>query len=280
VLVTASERISDLKDAVNVARVHRFLSKPIRPVELPNVVAAVIRERALEAENARLLEALEEKNTLLTRALAQVQENELRLEREVEQRTRDLREAISELEKLALRDGLTGLYNHRFFQEALTTELSRAARYTKPVSLLFIDVDHFKSFNDINGHPAGDKVLKRLAAILTDTGEIEELPFRGRASDITARYGGEEFVVILPETDRDGAAIRAERIRASLEAWNFPGQENQPDGNLTVSIGVASYPVDALTKGVLVEAADSALLEAKRAGRNRVHIFEAPADEG
>lgn len=270
ILVTASDRVKDLTDAVNVARVHRFLAKPVRVVELARVVQEAVRQQQLERENARLVTELTDKNALLSRALATVQDSERRLEREVEQRTRDLKAAIAELEQLALRDGLTGLYNHRFFQEALTTELARGARYGHSVGLIFIDVDHFKNYNDLCGHPAGDALLRELARLLSATGDAPEFRFRGRVSDIVSRYGGEEFVIILPSTDRQGAVIRADRLRQMVADHPFERRDVQPSGVISVSVGVAAYPRDALDKTKLIKRADDAMLEAKRSGRNRV----------
>jgi diguanylate cyclase (GGDEF)-like protein len=270
ILVTASDRLKDLTDAVNVARVHRFLAKPVRVVELAKIVLEAVRQQQLEKENVRLVAELNEKNTALQNALAEVKGSEQRLEREVEQRTRDLRAAISELEQLALRDGLTGLYNHRFFQESLATELARAARYGFAVSLLFIDVDQFKNYNDVCGHPSGDALLKEFARLLQATGDVPEFRFRGRVSDIVSRYGGEEFVIILPMTDREGAVVRAERLRQMIAAHPFPQREVQPAGFISASIGVAAYPRDATDKTALIRAADDAMLEAKRTGRNQV----------
>lgn len=258
VLFTASDRVDDLQGAVNVARVRRFLSKPAKPSEILAAVRDGIREASLEEENERLL--------------AELRGSEQKLKDEVTRKTRELVDLMAKLEQLALRDGLTGLYNHRFFQDALTTELARSTRYSRDLSLVFLDVDHFKSFNDRNGHPAGDKLLIRLARILAATAgdDVPDVKIRGRASDIPTRYGGEEFVIILPETGKAGACIRAERIREEVERTAFEGAEGQPGGRITVSIGVATYPGDALTKTPLVEAADQALLRAKRTGRNRV----------
>jgi diguanylate cyclase (GGDEF)-like protein len=270
ILVTASDRVKDLSDAVNVAQVHRFMSKPVRITELIKVVKDAVRQASLERENVRLMVELVEKNALLQRALSQVQESERRLERDVEERTRALREANAELEKLALRDGLTGLYNHRFFQDAMTQEMSRAARYGNPLALVFIDVDHFKNYNDLCGHPAGDALLKDLGRLLSATQDAPEFRFRGRASDIVSRYGGEEFCIILPMTDRAGAMIRADRVREMVSQHPFERREVQPSGIISVSIGVASYPKDALDKSGLIKAADDAMLAAKRGGRNRV----------
>ncbi|MCC7072390.1 MAG: diguanylate cyclase [Deltaproteobacteria bacterium] len=270
ILVTASDRVKDLSDAVNVAQVHRFLSKPVRIAELIGVVKSAVHQANLERENQRLVAELTDKNALLLRALSQVQDSERRLEHEVEDRTKQLREANAELEKLALRDGLTGLYNHRFFQEAMTQELARAARYGNPLSLIFIDVDHFKNYNDLCGHPAGDTLLKELGRLLTATQDAPEFRFRGRLSDIVSRYGGEEFCIILPMTDGAGALVRADRVREMIAAHPFERREVQPNGVISVSIGVASYPKDAIDKVGLIKAADDAMLKAKREGRNRV----------
>ncbi|MFI5307985.1 MAG: diguanylate cyclase [Polyangiales bacterium] len=262
ILITASERVNVLKDAVNRARVHRFLSKPLRLAELPVLLADAIREAGLEAENARLAKELAIKNDELART------NE-RLEAEVKQRTFELQAAVQQLEQLALRDGLTGLYNHRYFQEAIESELARAKRHGHPVSLLFIDVDHFKAYNDKNGHPAGDRLLSRLADVLVG-GRSSGLPVQTRASDIAARYGGEEFVMVLPETSVEGAMIKADRIRRTVGEFPFEGPDGEPVAGVSVSIGVATFPDHAGDKQQLLDVADRELYRAKHAGRNCV----------
>ena len=293
VLVTASERVKDLSDAINVGRIHRFLPKPVRISDLVTTVADAVRVCGIERENDALIAELKDKNTQLHEALAAVQESERRLERDVAERTQKLQAANAELEKLALRDGLTGLYNHRFFQEALTTELARAARYGNAVGLVFIDVDQFKNYNDRCGHPAGDELLRQLATILVSLEHVDpeassvqpsaaeaspkRVRFRGRVSDIAARYGGEEFVVILPMTELDGALIRAERIREMVAAHPFPQRDVQPGGIVTASIGVAAFPAQGLDKVALIKAADDAMLLAKREGRNRVVVASTKA---
>jgi len=273
VLCTASERVQDLRDAVNLAQVHRFISKPLRLLELSKLIEDALRTNALAEENARLVMELRNKNQLLARALSEVQDHERRLEVEVDSRTRELRAAMAELEKLALRDGLTGLYNHRFFQEALTQELARAARYQTPLALLFLDVDHFKNFNDMLGHPAGDGLLRTLAGILSDPDAVAEKRFRGRLSDIAARYGGEEFVIILPQTNLEGATIRADRLCSVIAAHPFDGRQVQPGGAVTVSVGVCSFPDHALNKQELIARADRMVYLAKRSGRNQVKVY-------
>jgi len=284
ILITASDRLEDARAAINVARVDRFISKPVRLVELRAIVNGALRERVLETENESLVSRLEEKNQLLQDALEAVRNHEQTLEQRLDERTQDLREAMKELTALAVRDGLTGLYNHRFFQESFTAEIARARRHGRVVSLLFIDVDNFKNYNDTSGHPAGDELLRTLAKLISSTSRREDFPARGgpsednqqpqhpggRESDITARYGGEEFVVMLPETPKSGALVRAERLRSSVEGHPFPHREKQPLGTLTISIGIATFPDDGDSRDEVLEAADQALLKAKREGRNRV----------
>ncbi len=174
---------------------------------------------------------------------------------------REIEEINRKLQQLAIHDGLTGLYNHRYFDDRLRLEMQRAERYKRPTTLLMLDLDRFKLVNDRYGHPVGDQVLKEVAEIIRR---------RIREVDIAARYGGEEFVVILPETARENAAVVAERIRKSVEDARFAadGQE----AKITISIGVADFPTDAHDHDKLVEAADKALYQAKQEGRNRVAL--------
>ncbi len=129
-------------------------------------------------------------------------------------------------------------------------------------------MDHFKAYNDRLGHPRGDALLRGLAQLLGASGEQARI--HGRRSDIVCRYGGEEFVILLPEVDREGARVRGERICAEIAAATFAGAAEQPLGRVSVSVGVASFPEDASDREGLVHAADEALLEAKRRGRNQV----------
>ena len=130
----------------------------------------------------------------------------------------------------------------------------------------------FKNFNDRNGHQAGNALLCQLGQILGNPDESPNPPHSGRRSDITSRYGGEEFIVILPETNKAGSAIRAERIRRGVEEHRFVGRHVQPNQRITISIGVSTYPDDAWTKSDLIQAADEALYVAKRQGRNQVQL--------
>lgn len=166
--------------------------------------------------------------------------------------------------ELSRTDGLTQLYNHKFFHQLLSGEVGRSRRYGGRVALLMLDVDHFKIYNDTNGHPMGDTALQKVAWLLS--GSVRE-------SDAVARYGGEEFAVIVPETDLPGAAELAERLRRKVEQTDFEKQDVMPTGKLTVSIGVAIYPDDSGTKTELLDHADHALYQAKKNGRNCVVVW-------
>ena len=160
---------------------------------------------------------------------------------------------------LSYTDDLTGIYNHRFFIQQLTLEVERQKRYASPLALLMIDIDYFKHYNDTNGHLAGDQVLKAIAILIQ----------RGvRQSDIVARYGGEEFTAILINAGREKALEIAERVRRNVADTRIPNEGAQPNRNLTVSVGVATYSSSISTLTDLIREADHALYRAKKAGRN------------
>ncbi|MCX5716816.1 MAG: sensor domain-containing diguanylate cyclase [Nitrospirae bacterium] len=164
----------------------------------------------------------------------------------------------AEIEKLATTDGLTGLFNHRVFQEKLSEELKKLSRYSEPSSLLLADIDFFKKINDTYGHPAGDFVLKEVSKIIREA--IRDI-------DIPARYGGEEFAAILPRTDSKGAMNIAERLRKAVMSASFSSDASSL--RVTLSIGIATTPSDAKSEEELIEKADHALYYAKHNGRNR-----------
>lgn len=168
-----------------------------------------------------------------------------------------LRTHQAELERLSTTDSLTGLVNRRHLISTLAEEAQRARRYNRGFAVLMVDVDHFKAYNDTFGHPAGDEVLRQVAAILKEC---------TRANDCAARYGGEEFLVMLSETPIDGALQVAERIRSRMSQQGFDGKK------VTLSIGLARFLIDGDTPDTVISAADAALYEAKRAGRNRVIV--------
>lgn len=219
------------------AGAYDYLVKPFESLDLISAVAGRAAEKArLVTQNRELLEQL-------TRANA------------------ELKEANLALKELAVHDGLTALYNHRYFEEAFALEVARSKRYGKQCSLIFMDVDNFKMYNDTNGHPQGDALLKTLAQLMTT---------HLRICDTAARYGGEEFVLLLPETPKEAALGVAEGLRRRVAEHPFPGGETQPLGKVTISIGVAGYPMDGMEAPQLLDFADQLLYKAKNSGKNMV----------
>ncbi len=170
-----------------------------------------------------------------------------------------LKERAGEFEQLSVTDQLTGLLNRRYIEERLMEEVKRSNRHGYPMSFIMLDVDHFKSYNDQFGHPAGDEALRIVAGVIRDT---------LRSADVAARFGGEEFAILLPQTHQNEAAMIAERIRANVAATTFPCRE------VTISVGVATCTDELCTTEGIVLAADKALYAAKHAGRNTVQIYD------
>ena len=171
----------------------------------------------------------------------------------------------SQIRDISVRDGLTGCFNRRKFDIDIAVEVATSKRYKKPLSLLMVDVDWFKEYNDFHGHPKGDTLLRNLVSVLT--GNV-------RPSDTVYRYGGEEFAILLPNADKKEASSVTTRVQKAIGQERFEGErQSQPDGKVTLSIGVATFPADANNKDGLIEAADSALYRAKQSGRNRVCAF-------
>lgn len=219
------------------AGAYDYLVKPFESLDLISAVAGRAAEKArLVAQNRELLEKLKRANE-------------------------GLQEANAVLQEMAVKDGLTSLYNHRYFQEALAQECARSKRYAKQCSVIFMDVDNFKMYNDTHGHPEGDKLLKTLAELMVK---------HVRSTDLAARYGGEEFVLLIPETSKDNAIRIAEGLRARIADYPFKGGETQPLGRVTISIGVASYPEDGSDAPSVISFADQLLYKAKHGGKNMV----------
>ena len=174
------------------------------------------------------------------------------------------------LKELAVKDGLTGLFNHRSFQDILGSYIRNSKKENKEVSLLFMDIDNFKNYNDVNGHQRGDWLLTRLGEVLRNT--VGDL-------GIVTRYGGEEFAVILYNQSEDIALNLGELIRQNIQNTYFIGQEHQPNKHITLSIGVSTYPKVAKTKKELIELADNALYRAKSFDKNRVERYYNILDE-
>lgn len=216
-----------------------YFEKPFESLEIITDLAARVDEKIREAKEKE--------------ALVEI----LRFEKE------NLESLSKDLYIQSTQDPLTGLYNRRYFQNVLNTEVKRALRYTHQLSLIFIDVDHFKRYNDTHGHQQGDEVLKEVAEVIKDV---------TRAHDVAARYGGEEFVILLPETSQDNATVYAQKLLETVAELPLPGRETQPLNKLTISVGVSTLLVDADDINQLVKNADKALYKAKEQGRNRVCV--------
>ncbi len=212
-------------------------------------------------------ELLQEANielSLLNMSYEQMNRELVRAKLQLEKMTAELEEKNAYLEAIANLDGLTEVYNHRYFQTFLEKELNRSLRRDLELSVILCDVDHFKKFNDFHGHQVGDFVLKEMCRVCG--GQIREY-------DLLARYGGEEFVFVLPDTGADDALLVAEKLRAAIENGEF--YYEKISYRVTASFGVASLPKGGKVKrSDLIEAADKALYQAKKKGRNRVEFYQ------
>ncbi|MDH3972904.1 MAG: sensor domain-containing diguanylate cyclase [Deltaproteobacteria bacterium] len=168
------------------------------------------------------------------------------------------------IRELSMRDDLTGLYNRRYFFDTFEKEMERARRFNRNISVIILDIDHFKNFNDKNGHLLGDDALRTVAATLEEN---------VRKADTLARYGGEEFIVLISEQDKTHTVKIAEKLRVAIEEIEVSGEKNQPRGKLTVTLGVSSYPDDTQYATELIDCADKALYSGKTKGRNIVVAF-------
>lgn len=213
------------------------------------------QELKLQQVNERLVEANGQLSNLVHLIRQQT--------RALEFQKTELAHANSMLHALATTDSLTSLKNHRAFQERLDAEYERASKHGQSLSVLLIDADHFKLFNDTYGHPAGDGALIEIARLLQDN---------VRGSDFVGRYGGEEFVIVMPQTPSCAALETAERIRQAVESHSWKERE------MTVSVGVASFSIDTPNAQALVEQADRALYASKQRGRNCVTFFDDLSD--
>ncbi len=264
VIITGYADTDNLIQSVNAGRIHYIITKPWKHQELHQVLDQLMHGYELERENRRLLadlrgvnDELRTKQTVLTRDMDEQG-------RDLLSATRELERIGRELDVLSFKDSLTGLYNHRAFQERLREELARARRYGKPMALLCTDIDNFSALNRELGYQIGDEILRRVADLLSavDSGS------RVRACDVVARYGGEEFAVLLPETDKQGAMVKANRLRDAVAQASFPGGQT-----VTLSVGLAAFPEDGASAEEMVHCAEAALHGAKRAGRNQVHPY-------
>jgi diguanylate cyclase (GGDEF)-like protein len=236
IVLTASNENRDLPAAFQAGAVD-YLLKPLNPIELAARIRSTLRlKREMDQRKQREAELLDMAHKLA--------------------------DANLELERLSSLDGLTGLTNRRRFDELYVHEWKRAIRVGSNLSAVLIDIDHFKAYNDRYGHPAGDECLRRVASALRETA--------ARPGDSVARYGGEEFVAVLADTDPAGARALAERMRAAIEKLHLEHGASPTAAHVTLSLGVATMtPDDASIPSALLSAADEALYEAKKGGRNR-----------
>jgi diguanylate cyclase (GGDEF)-like protein len=226
------------------------------------VVPILLRDKmigTLFLRTSRAEHAFSEREVRLLKALADASANVLNNAYLFEQ----VEDEKSRLEKLAITDYLTGIYNIRYFYHRAIEEFSRCIRYSLPISCLMVDIDHFKKINDKYGHQTGDLVLKEFA---------QTLKRRSRKSDVLARYGGEEFIFLLPQTEREGAIAEGERIRQFVKEHKF--RSLRSGKGVTVSVGVSAYPHPKIrTHEDLISLADDALFNAKNSGRDRVAVY-------
>jgi diguanylate cyclase (GGDEF)-like protein len=240
-------------ETINLSDVRDY-RQPVMPFRTANVCSVVVVPLLYEREILGILVLLSEE----THAFSPQQKEILEVLGNQASISMANARFHSEIERLAVTDGLTGLFNHRHFQERLSQEFLRLGRFTEPMSLLLLDIDYFKKVNDTYGHPVGDAVLKGVAGKVRKT---------IRTIDIPARYGGEEFAVVLLNTDAKGAMNMAERLRNAVSETAFHSEGRT--FNVTLSIGISTYPDGIKSKEELIERADKALYHAKRSGRNR-----------
>ena len=260
VIIMTSHGTMDAAVTALKAGAYDFLHKPFEDLEL--VVSAARRAMQsyeLVAEREKLVEMLKSRNE----ALQNINKAFRALTVTLKNKNAALENLNKAFQALAIRDQLTGLFNRRYFDEAINAEVARASRYRRDLSVIFIDVDFFKKYNDQYGHQHGDAVLKKISQIVK--AGIREI-------DIASRYGGEEFVVILPETPKADAYTVAEKIRQVVEQTAASAVGSKNAVSITVSAGVASLGQDSMNAHQLIAKADQAVYEAKRTGRNAVRL--------
>ncbi len=242
--------IAQIIPCINSGDIFRYITKPLEPIEFKQTLQEAISFYLLRRDKQELVLQLERQNAELKIAL--------------DERKR----AEAELLQLSLLDALTGIPNRRSFDQAIEREWQRARRSQEPLSLLMIDIDFFKGFNDRYGHPAGDECLQKVAAVLRR--------ILKRPADLAARYGGEEFVILLPDTSQVPAIEIAKGMRSRVEALAVRHESSAVSSVVTISIGIATLTPEfdgESSLQVLITQADTALYLAKDGGRNRVGIY-------
>lgn len=248
-ILTAFTETREILDAINRAEIYRYITKPWDNTDLMTTLRQACERYALRKENESLVEQLRAANA--------------NLEKQVALRTEELNQANLRLSELALTDPLTRIANRRSLFQRFQEEIDRAERYSRPISIAMLDVDHFKVFNDMEGHLCGDEALKKIASCLAAN---------IRKTDFLGRYGGEEFLILMPETPLEVGLEIAGRVRAAIENALFQGRSKT--AYLTASLGLAAYPQHGRTPKLLIEQADQALYVAKEAGRNRIVLAD------
>jgi diguanylate cyclase (GGDEF)-like protein len=256
VIVTGFPDADELTSSCETGSVHHVLTKPWRPAELRFVIDQLLASRTLSEENRRLQGDIEQ-------AEKRLQERSPGVVLDVRSSSAVIPVVSVGAAAAAHRDALTGLYTHHSFQERLREEVARASRNHQAMSLVLLDVDGFAEINYTLGYQAGDDILRRIAASLSQIDPIT----KNRSSDIVARYGGAEFVLLLPETGKPGALTKAARIRDAISGIEMPLQD------VSISIGVACFPDDAADAESLLTATEAAIRGAKRGGGGRIHFF-------
>ena len=259
IMLTGQSDLGGIKSAINNANLYRFLEKPFDHDDIVMTTRAALTAFQQARELERYCVALEAANQQLD---AQVREQTAELRKRadlLETQKLELEQKSQALERLSVTDPLTGLPNRRALDESLSQELERSLRYGQPLTVVIMDVDHFKQVNDAHGHAVGDLVLQRFASVMGT---------QIRANDMVGRWGGEEFLLLCPCTGAEGGLSLAEKLRALLAAQEFDGL-----GGRTASFGVATLR-EGDTLQSLLSRADAALYEAKRRGRNRVELAD------
>ncbi len=260
VIIMTSHGTMDV--AINAIKggAYDFLTKPFEDLELvTNVAKRAMQNFELIREREKLVETLKSRNE----ALANLNKAFRALTVTLKNKNQALENLNNAFKALAIRDQLTGLFNRRYFDEAIVTEVTRATRYGRNLSIIFLDVDFFKKYNDQFGHQHGDMVLKKISQIVKDN--VREI-------DVATRYGGEEFVIILPETPKEDAYTVAEKIRRAVESHATDSVSGQTTATITISAGVATLGSDGSTPSELIAKADQAVYQAKSHGRNAVRL--------
>lgn len=269
IMLTGQANLEAVSNALKLSKLYRYISKPWNPEDLKltvlDAVHSYLQDRKIDEQNYRLMQLnqdLKKANQELQRLVEEQSEI-------IAARTAELERANQELMHLSLTDGLTQLANRRHFDAVLSQEWLSAIREQHSLALILADVDFFKLYNDAYGHLAGDSCLKQVALLLRQAIH--------RPRDLVARYGGEEFVVILPNTDVQGAALIAENMRQALYAEQIPHQASLIKPYLTLSFGIAAmFPPPQESPLMLFNAADQALYQAKHQGRDQIVVQTQP----